>query len=82
MRTLWLHGMGDRPMEWEHQIFLKNRIEPHALNLNYSLCSAFEILYEYIPKQVESGLTPLEKLAIAGRKKQKPISIPQRTIVR
>ena len=40
-----------------------------------------EILYECIPKQVESGLTPLEKLAIAGRKKQKPISIPQRTIV-
>ncbi len=40
-----------------------------------------EILYECILKQVESGLTPLEKLAIAGRKKQKPISIPQRTIV-
>ncbi len=40
-----------------------------------------EILYECIPKQVESGLTPLEKLAIAGRKKQKPISIPQRTII-
>ena len=41
-----------------------------------------EILYECIPKQVESGLTPLEKLAIAGRKKQKPVSIPPRTIVR
>ena len=40
-----------------------------------------EILYECIPKQVESGLTPLEKIAIAGRKKEKPISIPQRTIV-
>lgn len=40
-----------------------------------------EILYECIPKQIESGLTPLEKLAIAGRKKQKPISIPLRTIV-
>jgi UDP-2,3-diacylglucosamine pyrophosphatase LpxH len=40
-----------------------------------------EILYECIPKQVESGLTPLEKLAIAGRKKQKPISIPQRTVI-
>ena len=44
--------------------------------------SNIEILYECIPKRVESGLTPLEKLAIAGRKKQKPISIPQRTIVR
>ena len=40
-----------------------------------------EILYECIPKQVESGLTPLEKLAIIGRKKQKPISIAPRTII-
>ena len=40
-----------------------------------------EILYECLPKQAESGLTPLENLAIAGRQKQKPISIPQRTIV-
>ena len=41
-----------------------------------------EILYECIPKQIQPSLTPLEKLAIAGRKKQKPISIPQRTIVK
>lgn len=40
-----------------------------------------EILYECLPKVVDSGLTPLEKLAIAGRKKQKPTSIPQLTIV-
>ena len=40
-----------------------------------------EILYECIPKQIQPSLTPLEKLAIAGRKKQKTISIPQRTIV-
>ena len=40
-----------------------------------------EILYDCLPKAAESGLTPLEKLVIIGRKKQKPISIPQRTIL-
>ena len=40
-----------------------------------------EIIYECLPKQAESGLTPLEKLAILGRKKPKPIIIPRKTII-
>ncbi len=56
-----------------------------SYQLNYFIIRVegdrLEILYECLPKQAESGLTPLEKLAILGRKKQKPISIPRRTIV-
>ena len=40
-----------------------------------------EILYKCIPKRANTSLTPLEKLAIWGRKKPKPIKIPQRTII-
>jgi len=57
-----------------------------SYQLNYfKICldgDRLEILYECLPKQVESGLTPLEKLAILGRKKQKPILIPPRTILK
>ncbi|ACB50610.1 hypothetical protein cce_1260 [Crocosphaera subtropica ATCC 51142] len=40
-----------------------------------------EIFYECLPKEAESGLTLLEKLAIIGRKKQRFISLPQHTII-
>lgn len=41
--------------------------------------SIVEIIYECIPKAVQSNLTPLEKTAIFGRKTTIPIRIPQRT---
>lgn len=50
MKTLWLHGMGARPKEWQLKGLLDNGLEPYALHLNYSTCPAFRILCEYIKK--------------------------------
>ena len=48
MRTLFLHGMGARPKEWQLNCFIENELEPYALHLDYSNVSAFEILSKYI----------------------------------
>ena len=50
MKTLFLHGMGARPKEWQMSCLLENNLEPHALHLNYSKCDAFGILSDYIIK--------------------------------
>lgn len=41
-----------------------------------------EIVYECLPKQARPNLTPLEKLAILGRRKPRSIAIPHTTVVR
>ena len=41
-----------------------------------------KIVYECLPKQTQPNLTPLEKLAILGRRKPQPIAIPHTTVVR
>jgi len=48
MNTLWLHGMGARPKEWQLKGLLDNGLKPFALHLNYCNCPAFEILSAYI----------------------------------
>ncbi|WP_036486364.1 metallophosphoesterase [Myxosarcina sp. GI1] len=56
-----------------------------SFQLNYFKIFAngdrLEIIYEYLPKQAQPNLTPLEKLAILGRRKSQPIAIPHRTVV-
>jgi hypothetical protein len=48
MNTLFLHGMGARPKEWQLTCLLQHGLVPHALHLNYSTCPAFQILCEYV----------------------------------
>lgn len=42
--------------------------------------AAIEISYAFLPKQVTTELTPLEKLAIAGKDPHNPINIPAKTL--
>lgn len=50
MRTLFLHGMGARPKEWQLQSLIDLGLEAYALHLDYSRVPEFDILSEYIEK--------------------------------
>ena len=91
------HGSGDRYVlnmgSWLKKLkrissifrFLPAVYYP-SFQLNYFKILAegdrLEIVYECMPKQARSNLTPLEKLAILGRRKPQPIAISHTTVVR
>ncbi len=50
MRTLFIHGMGARPKEWQLQCLIDNDLEPYALHLDYNNVPEYDILSKFIEK--------------------------------
>lgn len=48
MRTLWLHGMGARPYQFQLECLTENNLEPYALHLNYEKSTAYNEISEFI----------------------------------
>ncbi len=51
MRTLFLHGMGARPKEWQLRSLIENNLKPYALHLDYSRIDEFEVVSKYIEQE-------------------------------
>ena len=48
MKTLFVHGMGGRPKEWQLEALRNHHLEPYALHLDYTkMEDPFTHLKEY-----------------------------------
>ena len=48
MRTLYVHGMGDKPNKWQIDIFREHNLDIYAIHLDYTKePDAFEILRDF-----------------------------------